>query len=151
MKRILVDTNLIVLLVVGLTDRNLIGRHKRTQNFMQSDFDLLSNLLNTATEIWITSHCLAEASNLIGQTNPTDKSKLFSTFRLLLENTEESHIHKSDVLINKNFHRLGVADCGFIQKSKRVDLTITADLALFLEIEKLYPKKVLNFNRFRDL
>lgn len=118
---------------------------------MQSDFDLLSNLLNTATEIWITSHCLAEASNLIGQTNPTDKSKLFSTFRLLLENTEESHIHKSDVLINKNFHRLGVADCGFIQKSKRVDLTITADLALFLEIEKLYPKKVLNFNRFRDL
>lgn len=41
MRRIVVDTNLLVLLVVGLTDRALIKKHKRTIEFELIDFDQL--------------------------------------------------------------------------------------------------------------
>ncbi len=62
---LLIDTNLLVLLVVGVVDRKLISTHKRTKTFTESDFDLLVSVLKRFNEIWITSHCLAETSNLL--------------------------------------------------------------------------------------
>ena len=45
MRQIVIDANLLVLLVVGLTDRALIAKHKRTKTFEPEDFDLLTRLL----------------------------------------------------------------------------------------------------------
>lgn len=43
---VFVDANLLVLLVVGLTDKNLISKHKRVnRKFDADDFELLCSLL----------------------------------------------------------------------------------------------------------
>ncbi len=47
MRRLLVDTNLLVLLVVGQTGEAMIGRHKRCQSFELRDH---SGLLTIAAE-----------------------------------------------------------------------------------------------------
>ena len=68
MKRIILDTNLLLLLVVGLTDPALIGKHKRTRSFEVTDYDLLVNVLSGYNEIVVTPHILTETSNLLSQT-----------------------------------------------------------------------------------
>ena len=64
-KSLLIDTNLLVVLVVGLTDQNQIGKHKRTQAYTQEDFLVLYSTLESYQELWITAQAVAECSNLL--------------------------------------------------------------------------------------
>ena len=56
LNKIIIDTNLLVLLVVGITERSLIQKHKRTRNFEVEDFDLLTGVLSNFDEIIVTPH-----------------------------------------------------------------------------------------------
>jgi hypothetical protein len=47
----LLDTNLLVLLVVGLTSREYISIHKKLTSFSEQDFEILETLLSEASEI----------------------------------------------------------------------------------------------------
>ncbi len=51
-----IDTNLLVLLVVGSVDRTLVSRHRRTRNFTLEDFDRLKNLTDALDRIFVTTN-----------------------------------------------------------------------------------------------
>ncbi len=56
---LIIDANLLVLFVVGATDRNLIARHKRLKAFSLEDFDLLCRLVVEADpESIVQENCL---------------------------------------------------------------------------------------------
>ena len=148
MNSVLIDTNLLVLLIVGATDKSLIDRHRRTKEFMTRDFDELCGLLDDFDEFWITSHCLAETSNLLKHTNDRRVRGLLSTLATFCSQARESHLPKDQVLTDRNYPRLGVADTGFVQKSKRVNLSITVDVQLYEAISRL-GRNVVNFNHVR--
>ena len=62
-KVIVLDANLLLLLVVGLTSRAYISKHKRLQGYEELDFDLLICLIGSANVI-VTPNTLTETSNL---------------------------------------------------------------------------------------
>ena len=66
-KIIALDANLLVLLIVGLTDRRLIASHKRLKEYTVDDFDLLERLISASAGIAVTPNVLSEASNLTRQ------------------------------------------------------------------------------------
>ena len=76
--RVLLDTNLLVLLVVGLESRRFIAQHKRLTAYSSEDFDLLIDLLGRFGPAgWATTpSVLAEASNLICYTREIRRHKL---------------------------------------------------------------------------
>lgn len=148
MRSVLLDTNLLVLLVVGVYDKALIREHKRTKNFMPEDFDLLERELGGFEAIWVTSHCLAEASNLLKQTDSSRVSGLLTCLARITENAKESHIQKSAVFGNTNAFRLGVTDAGIVIKSKRVNCVLTVDFDLYAQISRM-GRNVINFNHLR--
>jgi len=150
MRSILIDTNLFVLLVVGAYDTKLISKHKRTRSFTVEDYYLLVSILGKYKEIWITSHSMGEISNLLMQTDRDLSVELMKVFASLLLQARESHIPK-DVLFRENIAlRLGVADMGFIIKSKRVTAAITADLDLYLEVSQHKGVYAINWNHLRQ-
>ena len=59
---ILIDANLLVLLVVGLTDKRLIERHKNVSSYDADGFDLLVEKLKEFSEVLLTPNTLTEAS-----------------------------------------------------------------------------------------
>ena len=148
MNSVLLDTNLILLLIVGLFDKNLIEKHKRTNIFTKDDFDLLVNCISKYQVIWVTAHCLAEVSNLLKQTNNTANKKLLDCFSRVVSEFKESHIRKEIIFGKEIFCRMGVADTGIIVKAKRVSCVITVDFDLFNEISNS-GNKVINFNHIR--
>ena len=148
MSSVLIDTNLLLLLIVGLYNKDLISVHKRTKEFMPKDFDLLVKCINGYKILWVTSHCLAEVSNLIMQTNEKQAKELMTCFSSFVAKAKESHIPKEVIFKNGISTRLGVADTGLIIKSKRVSCVFTVDLELYLEILKR-GYKVVNFNHLR--
>ena len=148
MSSILIDTNLLLLLIVGLYNKDLISVHKRTKEFIPKDFDLLVKYINGYKILWVTSHCLAEVSNLIRQTNEKQAKELMAYFSCFISKAKETHIPKEIIFKNGTSARLGVADTGLIIKSKRVTCVLTVDFDLYKEISNR-GYKVINFNHLR--
>jgi len=148
MSSVLLDTNLLLLLIVGLYDKDLIEKHKRTNIFTKDDFELLIKCIAECQVIWVTAHCLAEVSNLLKQSNRNKDNQLVSYLAEVTSKFRESHIKKEIIYKKDCFSRLGVADSGITVKAKRVDCVFTVDFDLYNEISKL-GYKVINFNHLR--
>ena len=64
-KGVLVDTNLLVLYIVGQVNRRRIENFKRTQGFIVADFDLVCNLIAWfGSPVLATPHVLSQVSDL---------------------------------------------------------------------------------------
>lgn len=148
MNSVLIDTNLLLLLIVGLYDKNIIGIHKRTKGFTPEDYDLLIRQINGFNTLWITSHCLAETSNLLKQTHKDQAVKLLYYLSQFCRTTRESHISKKYIFDNEAYLSLGVSDTGLVQKSKRVNCVYTVDLDLYIKLSNI-GQRVVNFNHLR--
>ena len=61
---VLIDTNLLVLLVVGSVNRDRIPRFKRTSEYTPVDWDLLTGILEQIPRRYSIAHILAEVSTL---------------------------------------------------------------------------------------
>src|SRR3954447_22368769 len=66
MRSLLIDTNVLVLLVVGTWDRSAIRAHRRTRQFAPADFDLLEFQMRRYARVLTTPGVLTEVSNLMG-------------------------------------------------------------------------------------
>ncbi len=150
MRSALIDTNLLLLLTVGATNKSYIATHKRTKAsaFTERDYEELLSILSRFEKLWVTSHCLAEASNLVRQTHPAQSKELLTTLSYICGNAKESHVPKDEIFRSGYYKRLGVADTGLIRKSKRVTCSLTTDLDLYLAITKL-GREAINFNHLR--
>jgi hypothetical protein len=61
---ILVDTNLLVLLIVGSVNRERVSQFKRTSDYSPADWDLLIGILEQISRRYTLPHVLAEVSTL---------------------------------------------------------------------------------------
>ncbi len=105
----LLDTNLLVLLVIGAVDTRWIGQHKRAKTFVASDWDLLQRQLEGAP-ILTTPHILAETSNLLrsGGMNPPAHDQLMMALARFIDGTAEECVAARYCADDKAFLRLGL-------------------------------------------
>src|SRR4051812_13958525 len=74
MPSFLIDTNILLLHVVGSWNRALIPSSKRTSVFTEEDFDLLQETLSAYSPLLVTPAILTEVSNLL----PTQAHRLLA-------------------------------------------------------------------------
>ncbi len=128
---LLLDTNVLILLVAGRTDRSIITKHKKLSAFSIADFDTLSRTIRPYDSLVTTPHVLAEASNLLAQHADPEKSRLLETLRDMIKNdTSEDQVLSASAADRPEFTRLGLTDCGLIEAAAPGTTVLTADLAL---------------------
>jgi len=108
-KRLLVDTNLLLLLFIGTFDPSRISRFKRTQQFSIQDFDLLVNFLKPF-EVITTPHILTEISNLGGQLSQDFLSAFFAVYAKLVQRLQEITRDSSEIVQSELFIPFGLTD-----------------------------------------
>lgn len=149
MKVVLLDSNLLVLLVIGVVNKRWIGRHKRSRAFEPSDWELLLDLINQRP-VLTTPHILTEASNLLrsGGLKGEAEEQLMAALATFFDNAREEHVPARDVSTNVVYLRLGLADA-VIHSLARPDIELlTADFDLYrAALHKGQP--VTNFNHYR--
>ena len=84
-----IDSNLLALLVVGFTDHGLISKHRRLREFTAEDYHLLTDLIGRVGPVLITPNTLTETSNLLAYHGEPERSRVFNSFRFLIENNKE--------------------------------------------------------------
>lgn len=145
----LLDSNLLVLLIVGKTSRKLIAKHKKTRAYQEQDYDLLLELLAEAREVIVTPNVLAETSNLLGDIADPLRSDLFSTFRDLIGATREVHVQGVVAASHKHFVRLGLTDAALLSLPEPSTILLTADFALY-DAACRSGRPAENFNHIRE-
>ena len=147
---VLVDSNLLVLLLVGTVNRRRIEQFKRTQSFTADDFDTLQGLVRWfGPRLLTTPHVLSQVSDLADL--PGDEGP---TVRMLLkgriEAAEERYNSARELAAHPLFRRLGLADAAIATICESGILILTSDLDLFLALQDR-GLDALNFNHIRPL
>jgi predicted nucleic acid-binding protein len=146
--RLLVDTNLLVLWVVGTVNRNRVETFKRTRRYTKTDYDLLLRVLARFRPLYTVHHVLAEVSNLTdlpGVERQRARRFLRETISTLTEVEMPSLRAAEDVL----YPKLGLVDAAIGAVARAHNCTVLTDdldLYLLLSHEKV---KVINFTHER--
>lgn len=150
MPSVLLDANLLLLLVVGATDRTYISKHKRLKAYTESDYDILQEIIGTMTGIAVTPNILTEVSNLANQIAEPARAEIAVTFRTLANRLDESYVTSKRAVAQPEFLRLWLTDAGILEELNNGHVLLTADLGLYLAA--LDRGKVAeNFNYRRQL
>ena len=110
-----VDTNLLLLLVVGHIAPSYIEKHKRPSAFRPSDYVLLVNTLSKFSRVRLIPHALAEASNLLGHgvLDPL-RTQLFSTLKEVIDRSSEDAVESRTAAARPQYTRLGLTDAAWL-------------------------------------
>ncbi len=136
-KGIVVDTNLLLLLLVGDYDIELIAQFKRTNKYSAEDYVHLKKLLSYFKKIITTPYILTEVSNLSGSIgNDELKEKYYKFFDSMIGNLSESYFNSKDLSINPKFFKFGLTDCS-LEELAADALVLTDDFPLYSYLTNL--------------
>jgi len=151
-KGVLVDANILLLLIIGTVDRNLVQNFRGTQNqgFTPEDYDLLLGILGYFQRLLTTPHILTEVSNhsdkLKGQHAETCRVFLAQLFTKMDERYQPS----KELCQSEAFPRFGLTDTAIFNLAPGQCLVLTTDFKLTGVLEK-NGVDVLNYNQLRSL
>lgn len=146
---VVVDSNLLLLLVVGLAGEEYISRHKRLAEYTVEDFRLLIQSLSGVERVIVTPNTLTETSNFLGHIAEPDRSYLFTAFREFIGTAEEKYYASGESSRRPEFPRLGLTDSALLEAVSDAYPLLTADLNLYLAALENGGKAV-NFNHMRE-
>jgi len=146
-----VDSNLLLLFVVGSASRDYIAKHKRLRAYTETDFDLLVEQLSFVSAVLLTPNTLTETSNLIDHIGEPARSHIYQTLNALLSlpESEERYVPSKRATSLPELPRSGLTDCALLNLCAEGVPLITADLQLFFAAVGR-GAKALNFNHLRD-
>ena len=149
--KIFVDANLLVLLVVGETDKKLIVKHRRLREFDEDDYERLVRLINQVDKVLVTPNTLTEASNLLAYHGEPERSRFFEVLRILIEEHEEIVVTSQTASRNMEFKRLGLTDAALLEVISNSHPLITVDLDLYLTAIRKQEESAYNFRHYQSL
>jgi hypothetical protein len=151
-RRVLLDTNLLLLYLVGSCAPDWILRHKRTASYRIDEFKLLCAILSWVRILVVTPNIMTETSNLARQIgDPERRSEIMKRLAMISQHSDERYVESANLAaaFPRQFLRLGVTDAGIIDLCKQGFVVLTDDLSLYLEVERLGGNAV-NFQHLRE-
>jgi hypothetical protein len=138
MKKIVIDSNVLVLLIVGLTRRPFIGAHKALDDYPPQSFNCLTSILGMYDGWVVTPGILAETSHHLQSDKPSRNATMW-TLRALFGDKEgratpginESHVPTSRIVQQNEMPWLGVVDSGILALVRDGVALVTSDFALW--------------------
>ena len=144
------DANLLVLLVAGALDPEIIAKHKRLREFGTEDFERVQEWVNQFECVLVTPNTLTEASNLLGQHREPERSRLLEFLRNLIGESNEVVVASADAAGHPSFHRLGLTDAGLLGLVSQDAPLLTVDLDLYIAASKADPASATNYRHLQE-
>lgn len=146
---LLLDSNLAVLLVVGLADRRLIASHRALKSFDDHDFNALRMLVEASDRLVWCPHVFTETSNLARQIGGPAKRLVTMVLGDMIASSDERQMASSEDVTQEGFLRLGLTDAILVSLTQQGAQLLTTDLDLHLSVLAA-GKASVNFNDLRN-
>lgn len=146
---LLLDANLAVLLAVGTARRSYVAKHKRLQEYDETDFELLRGFIAKFNRVLFTPNVLTETSNLIRQIKEPARSEAALILAALIDDADERVVASRLAARHRACTRLGLTDAVLLEVAREGAVLLTADLPLYLAAVQA-RLDAINFSRLRD-
>jgi rRNA-processing protein FCF1 len=127
---IIVDTNLLLLWLIGQFNVTLILSFKRTQGFSVANFERLTGFIAQFRKIVVTPHILTEVSNFVGQLGEPVRQKVYQHFAEQLPAFDEIPVAAVDAAVRPEIAMLGLSDVCILMAAQNRYPVLTNDLNL---------------------
>jgi hypothetical protein len=133
-KGILIDSNLIVLLIVGSVNRERIPFFKRTSSYAPMDWDVLTGILEQIPRRYAIPHVLSEVSTLTDMKGP-ERALARDKLRGWISLVQEVPISSLDACGSPYYQRLGLTDAALSLAAKELGCSVvTSDPDLYIAL-----------------
>ncbi len=134
---ILLDTNLLILFLVGLFDSTFIPIFKRTAMYTEEDFKKIEKFIKNFRNIFVTPQILAELWNLLEKIEGESFQRFLESAIPQLLIITENYIHKNCILNEESIKYIGLTDMSIILTAKELNcLVLTDDFRAHSHFEK---------------
>jgi predicted nucleic acid-binding protein len=137
MPLVLVDTNVLLVLIVGRADRSYLAAHKRTRDYDPADADVLEALVGAYDGIVTLPHVLSEASNLLRQIGNPARNRIQEELRTFILACTERPTASVLGCLHEDYLALGLTDAVVLTtcaisgvEDDRIEL-LTADAPIY--------------------
>jgi hypothetical protein len=144
-----IDTNLLLVLIVGALDLDHVERFKRTRAYSREDYTLLTAYVGDFQRMLTTPNVLTEVSNLLGQLSEPLRRRALLALGLLTGKFQEKYLPSTTLAVDPHFPLLGLADTSVIHSADRDVTVLTDDLQLYVRLAAA-GIGVVNFNHIRS-
>jgi hypothetical protein len=145
----IIDTNILVVYIVGLTDPELVGRTKKTKAYSPEDFHALDALLGKFGKLVTFPNIVTETSNLLEKSESHIKYRIIQNLHSFLEILHESYTSSASLGFDNDAFVFGVTD-HVILRSVQDGLVLISDDFELTERYRSLGGDALNFNHIRD-
>lgn len=127
---ILIDTNALLVLILGLIDPKSISKNKRASIYEEQDFNNLLYIIEDFSRLVILPNIWTELDNLLNNLTGDNKYKYCQILKTLSREITEEYIATNIGINSDLFYELGLTDSLIIYYGKNCDFIITADSSL---------------------
>ncbi len=147
-RAVFLDSNLLVLFLIGSVNRDRIANFKRTQNFTVEDFEVLNYMVNWfGGRLVATPHVLSQVSDLT-TLHGSEGEEVRDFFRTTVQMIDERYDAAVKLVDHPAFSRFGLGDSSVAAVCERDILVVTADVRLQLALATA-GLDAINFNHVR--
>ena len=148
---IVVDTNVLLLFLIGSFGRDWVSRFKNTNRYVPEDYDTINSIVGEFDKLIATPNILTELSNLAGQRADPAKTQFFTfVAEKIFHFIDERYIQSGDAVRVGEFSRLGLTDVGIALLADSHVPVLTDDFDLYVLLSQRRVD-VINFNHIRPL
>lgn len=145
---VLVDTDLLLVLIVGTLDPAQIERFKRTKAYTREDYALLVAFVSGFERMLTTPNVLTEVSNFLSQLAEPLRRRALLALGVLAGEVQENYLPSKVLGAEPHFPLLGLADSSIIGSLNEDVTVVTDDLPLYHRLSSA-GAEVINFNHIR--
>ena len=148
MTRVALDTNLLLLFVVGRATGRVLG--SRLKSYSLEDYKLLASQIEPYERIVTTPHVLTELTNIYDRGIDGDLRRLVGeVIGDVIATATECFRPSRSIAVDPEFKRLGLADCAWLLLLESDTDLLTDDLVLY-NVARSRGHAAINFTNLRD-
>jgi len=148
MKSVLLDTNLLLLLIVGNLEPSKLGQVRRVKQYDPESFEILNRILGEFHRHVSLPNVLTETSNLLGLGDREIVVGATSAFARYCQLLDEIYEESRDLVSTRAFAKFGLTDSAIGKLGAKGVTVLTDDAPLFGYLSNLGLKPI-NFSHHR--
>ena len=127
---IIIDSNSLIVLILGLINPSLINKHSKTSIYDEEDFRTLVEVIKDIKRIIVLPNIWTEVDNLLNKFTGGYKDLYVQKIIQTIKETSEIYLESQTVENNYSFYDLGLTDTLILEYAKNCEMLITSDSQL---------------------
>ena len=127
---ILIDTNALIILILGQINPKLIDTHKRTSIYEERDYYDILSIINKIEDLVVLPNVWTEVDNLLNGFNGNHKYLHIENITTVIKKSSEIFLNSIIAVESDSFYNLGLTDSLLLELAKECELLITSDSSL---------------------